>query len=255
MEGLIMEILEFGNKNKPKIILVHGFQSPYQVWNKYIEYFKNDFHILVPILTGHNPGQPENFVSFFDDAKEIEDYYIHHYGNNLYAIFGMSMGGVLSAILWQNKKLNINKVIFDGSPLVSYNNLIKKMFVKFYTNITHKAQQRDKKTIKRAVNSIISEKNLEDFLSVLDVMSDTTIVNCITSVGEYKLPSDIDTPETKIYYYYGTALNEIFSRKTAKFLLKNYSNSNIKCFKRRGHCENSLIYPEIMIKELDEVLI
>ena len=44
-----MEILEFGNKNNKKIILIHGFQSPYQVWDEYIEYYKNDYHIIVPI--------------------------------------------------------------------------------------------------------------------------------------------------------------------------------------------------------------
>lgn len=38
-----MEILEFGNKDNKKIILIHGFQSPYQVWNKYIERYKKIF--------------------------------------------------------------------------------------------------------------------------------------------------------------------------------------------------------------------
>lgn len=32
-----MEILEFGNKSKGKIILIHGFESPYQIWNDYID--------------------------------------------------------------------------------------------------------------------------------------------------------------------------------------------------------------------------
>ena len=29
-----MEILEFGDKENKKIILIHGFQSPYQVWDE-----------------------------------------------------------------------------------------------------------------------------------------------------------------------------------------------------------------------------
>ena len=31
-----MKILEFGDTSKRKIILIHGFQCPWQVWNKYI---------------------------------------------------------------------------------------------------------------------------------------------------------------------------------------------------------------------------
>ena len=50
-----MEILEFGNKEKDKIILIHGFETPYQIWEKYIEHYKNNYHIIVPILQGHNP--------------------------------------------------------------------------------------------------------------------------------------------------------------------------------------------------------
>lgn len=142
-----MEILEFGHKSKRKIILIHGFQSPYQVWNKYVEHYKSNFHIIVPIMPGHNPKEKDDFISFSETAKELEDYYISRYGENVYAVYGMSMGGVLVATLWQNKRLNIKKIIFDGSPLVSLNGIIRKMMLSFYLNITHKSQQRDKKTL------------------------------------------------------------------------------------------------------------
>ena len=99
-----MEILEFGDKSKRKIILIHGFQCPFQVWDKYIEHYKNDFHIIVPILPGHNPKLKEDFISFSDTATELEDYFISRYGKNVYAVYGMSMGGVLTAILWQNSR-------------------------------------------------------------------------------------------------------------------------------------------------------
>ena len=33
-----MEILEFGNKSSNKIVLIHGFQTPYQVLKDYIDY-------------------------------------------------------------------------------------------------------------------------------------------------------------------------------------------------------------------------
>lgn len=54
-----------------------------------------------------------------------------------------------------------SKVIFDGSPLVSCNAFMKIFMKKFYVDITHKSQQRDKKTVKQATKVIISEDNLE----------------------------------------------------------------------------------------------
>ena len=137
-----MEILEFGNKENKKMILIHGFPSPYQVWDEYIKYYEKDYHVIVPILPGHNPKKKEEFISFKVCAKEIEDFLISKYGNNVYAIYGMSMGGVLTATIWENKRLNIEKVIFDGSPLISYNKFIKKFMIKFYIDIIHKSQRR-----------------------------------------------------------------------------------------------------------------
>ena len=188
-----MEVLEFGDKSKRKIILIHGFQSPYQVWDKYIKHYENEFHILVPILPGHNPKQIEDFISFEKVVGELEDYYITKYGKEVYAIYGMSMGGVLTATLWRRNKLCIHKLIFDGSPIVSINGFMKNMMTCFYLNITHKTQRRDKKTLEQA-------------------------------------------------------------KKSAKYLAKHYSNVKVKCFKGRGHCELALLYPDMMIEELEEVL-
>lgn len=249
-----MEVLEFGDRNKRKIILVHGFQCPYQIWEKYIEYYENDFHVIIPIMPGHNPKKQEDFFSFLQTSKEFEDYYISRYGKDVYAIYGMSMGGVLTATLWQNGRLNIKKVIFDSSPLVSVNSIMQRMILRFYLDITHKSQQRDTKTLVLATKSICPQKYLNDFLQVLDNMSDTTITNYISDISSFRLRGDIDTPNTKIYYYYGTTANEMLAKKSAKFITKNYIGSVIKCFKGKGHCENTLFYPNSMIKELDQVL-
>lgn len=249
-----MEILEFGNKDKEKIILIHGFESPYQIWEEYIEHYKNDYHIIVPILQGHNPNMKEDFLSFEESAKDIEHYYISRYGKNVFAVYGMSMGGVLTSKIWQNKKLNIDKVILESSPLISYNRLMTLMMTKQYLMLTHKTQARDKRVITQAVNSIIPEDKLDVFLAMMDNMSDATITNYISQIGSYKLPSDIDTPNTEVYYYYGTKINELLAKKTAEYIRKNYPNSKIKCFQGKGHCEDSLLNPSVMIAELDTVL-
>ena len=63
-------------------------------------------------MPGHNPKQQEDFISFAETAKELEDFYISRYGESVYAIYGMSMGGVLTATLWQNNRLKIEKNYF-----------------------------------------------------------------------------------------------------------------------------------------------
>lgn len=246
--GYITDINE-----KRKLILIHGFQMPYQTWNKYIDYYKNDFHIIVPIMPGHYPNHAENFVSFSETAKEFESYYISKYGEEVFAVYAMSMGGVLAAVLWQNRRLKIEKIIFDGSPLVPFNRFVKKMITGFYLNVTHKTQRRDKKTLEQAKN-IYPQDSFNDFLKLLDTMTDTTIRNCIEGVTNFQLADNLDNQNTAIYYYFGTKFNEIMARKTAKFISNHYKNSVIKCFKGKSHCEMTLFFPELMVKELDEIL-
>ena len=248
-----MKILEFGDKSKRKLILVHGFQSPWQVFEKYIERYQNDFHVIVPIISGHNPDEKEDFVSFSKDAKELEDYIISNYGEKVYGIFSMSMGGVLTATLWQNRRLKFEKVIFDGSPLLSLNNFMKNFTCNFYLKVTHKTQLRDKKTLEQA-NAICPKEHIESFVKLLDNMSDATIENCLNGIADFKLKTDIDSPDTKVYYFHGTAMNEMLAKKSAKYVKKHYETTVVKCFKGKAHCENSLFNPEYMITELDEVL-
>lgn len=248
-----MKILEFGDTTKRKLLLIHGFQSPWQVWNQYIDYYKKDFHIIVPVMSGHNPEEKEDFISFEAEAKEIEDYIIPRYGKDMYAVYGMSMGGVLTATLWQNQKLVFEKVIFDGSPLVSFNGLMRRFMKKFYLDITHKSQQRDKKTVEQATKVIISEDNLDNFLNVLDSMSDVTVKNSIDSVAAFQLRTDIGTPSTMVYFFHGTAPNEMFAKKSAQYVQKYYPATSVKCFKGKFHCENALFHPEVIIAELDKI--
>ena len=247
-----MKILEFGDKSKHKLILIHGFQSPWQVWEPYIAHYKKDFHVIVPIVSGHDPQTKEDFVSFAKDARELEDYIISHYGEKVHGIFGMSMGGVLTATLWQNGRLQFENVLFDGSPLVSMNRFMKSYTRNFYLNVTHKVQCRDQKTLQQA-RSICPEAHMDHFIKILDNMSDTTIENCLNCIADFKLRGDIDTPDTKIYFFHGTAMNEMLAKKSAKYVKQHYPATDVKCFKGKAHCENSIFHPEYMITELDAI--
>ena len=248
-----MEILEYGNPKNEKIILIHGFQSPYQIWDDYIDYYKNDYCVIVPILAGHNINEKEDFVSFDICAKELEEYYITKYGNKVFAIYGMSMGGILASYIWKNKNIEIEKLILESSPLLSWNKFMTNYFTKWYLNITHKTQNKDEKTIKQAIGTIISEDKVDVFLELFDYLSDKTIINCVQEVGKFNLPSDINTPNTEIYFY-GSKINEILFRKVAHYLKKNYQNTTTICLKGKGHCEDALINPEEHIKTLNKVL-
>ncbi|MDI9499076.1 MAG: alpha/beta hydrolase [Bacillota bacterium] len=249
-----MKILDFGNRSKPVIILIHGFQMPWQIWDVYMEHYRDDFHILVPVMPGHDPDHREDFVSFSRTAEEFEDFFLSKYGGEVFAVAAMSMGGVLAARLWLNKRLQIQNMLLDGTPLLPLGHFMESVMLSFYLRVTHKAQQRDRKTLEQA-RQLCPEKNFADFLAVLDAMTDTTIRNCIRGVADFRLPADISSLKTRICYFHGTKLNETLARKSARRLAKQYNHLTIRRFKGKSHCENMLFHPQVMLKEFDACLL
>ena len=43
-----MKFLEFGNSENKKIMLIHGFQVPWQVWQPQIDYFSQKYYVDCP---------------------------------------------------------------------------------------------------------------------------------------------------------------------------------------------------------------
>ena len=120
-----MTILEYGDINKPLLVLIHGFESPVEVWAEYVNYFLEDYYLVVPILPGHNPKEREDFVNFDLVIKELEEVLLK-INKPIKLLYGMSMGGAVCGKLFDRNKLQIENLVFDGSPLLGFNNLMKK---------------------------------------------------------------------------------------------------------------------------------
>lgn len=82
---------------------------------------------------------PQIFEGFAQMAREIEDYCASQGIRDVWAVYGMSMGGVLASHLWMNKTLSIYKVIMESSPLIKWEKIVTNMFTKQYITITQKA--------------------------------------------------------------------------------------------------------------------
>lgn len=129
------------------------------------------------------------------------------------------------------------------------------MLIKQYLSITKKARERNQKVVRNAINSMVTEDMLDVFLELLDNISDETIKNYLYAVGQFKLPSDVDTPNTQIIYFYGGKINEFVFRNVAKYIKKNYKNSITICSKGKGHCEDALLHSNEWIARLDKYII
>lgn len=178
---------------------------------------------------------------------------MQHYEGKISVVCGVSLGGAISAQLWENKKLQIQKLFLDGAPLVPYNPLISFFIEKQYKYMTLKTKQRNKKILAKCEKTFIPPKHMSEFLKMMDLMSDETIKNCIKSISEFQL-STVCNKKIKIAYYYGTKANEYYSIKSAKFIRAFYNNAEVHRQEGQVHCELFLFSPAEHIQIIEKFI-
>ena len=99
VQGIRLHYLEWGEVNKPDLLLVHGWTSFALSWNSVANYFKTRFHIIAPDLRGH--GESEKPVTGYRLRDFTED--IRQLIENLHlkkpAYVGHSWGANIGTIL------------------------------------------------------------------------------------------------------------------------------------------------------------
>ncbi len=247
-----MRLLKYGDSTNSKIILIHGAVIPWEMWKPQIDYFSKKYHVIVPALDGHD-SDGNDFISVQKAAQDIESYYLETYGNEVFAVLGMSMGGTIAGVFWQNGVLHIRNLVLESAPLVKMNPLMIYINTRQNLSMVHKVQRREQKTIKTC-KEIYSKDLLPYYIKMVDSISEQTIKNCVSSFGKFNLPSKLMTNDMNIIFFLGTTFMEIMAKKSAKYIQRNYPQIKIKQFQGYNHCELSVNHPEQYIQEIEQFL-
>lgn len=243
----------YGLPENPKMLLIHGVLTPWQIWEPQIQYFKERYHVLVVELDGHTQDKASRFVSVELEAEKIEKYCEDREIKEIEVVCGLSMGGTIAHALWKNQNLKIRHMIMDGAPLIPAGRIASAMMTRNYLKIVHKSQKRDPKTMESFKKVFLPEKYLEPYLDLVDLISDTSIENIVHSVCTSELAIDVEN-ETRILYMHGTKGNEALSQKTAKVLKEFYPETEILCFAGDPHAYKAVFEPEVWIGVVEEFL-
>ena len=246
-----MRYHEFGNCHRQKMILIHGELTPWQLWKPMIDYFSKDYYVIVPALDGHVEEEESEFISIEDEAAQIEDYYIQHYGREVFAICGISMGGAIAHVLWSNQRIRIHNLVLDGAPLVTYNAMATKIRTRKYLDLVHKSKERDVITLEECKNTFLPEQYMDSYLGFIDRLNDSSVINIIHSLSQSKLNRHIHAETTNVLYSYGTDERDPYSKKSAFRIVTYYPYTLLVCFKGCTQCYNAIYRPEEWIQMVD----
>jgi len=244
----------YSKSDAPKIILIHGTLTPWQVWDEQIKYFRNKYHVTVVVLDAHEEDKQSEFISIEQQASAIEKYCLENYNGEVFAVCGISMGGAIAAILWRNGIIKIHNLVMDSAPIIPMGSVPAKIMTKNYISIIRKSKKRDTKTLNNFKKNFLPEKYLDSFLKIADNMTETSIRNMISSVCKSELCKGLPREETRILYMHGTRGTELFQMRCAALLKKCYPKTQVIGFRKMGHCEAAIYKPKIWLEVVNNFL-
>lgn len=120
-----LAVYEFGERQNPTIIFIHGFPLDYRMWENQINFLKNDYHIIAYDCRGL--GQ-----SYVGDGQ----YTMEAFVNDLFSIInelqlqkpvlcGLSMGGYIAFRAVEKSQDKLSGVIFCDTKPVADDNAAK----------------------------------------------------------------------------------------------------------------------------------
>ena len=90
-----MRYVEYGNQNPETIILLHGGGLSWWNYRDVAQLLSDRFHVVLPILDGHADSDAP-FTSIEDNAARIIAHIDEHFGGNVLAVGGLSLGGQIA---------------------------------------------------------------------------------------------------------------------------------------------------------------
>ncbi len=87
-----MTVVEFGTQNKDSVILLHGGGLSWWNYREVAKLLETDYHVILPVLDGHADSDAP-FTTIEDNAARLISYIDTHFGGQVLAIGGLSLGG------------------------------------------------------------------------------------------------------------------------------------------------------------------
>ena len=116
-----MTVIEFGKRDKDTLVLLHGGGLSWWNYRAAAVSLGERYHVVLPVLDGHG-GSDAPFTTIEDSAAKLISYIDTHFGGQVMAIGGLSLGGQI-AVEMLSKRKDICRYALLESALVKPMNM------------------------------------------------------------------------------------------------------------------------------------
>ena len=96
-------MIEFGQQNSDVIMLLHGGGLSRWNYREVAKLLAERYHVVLPVLDGHADSDAP-FTTIEDNAAGLISYVDAHFGGQVFAVSGLSLGGQVAAEMLSQRK-------------------------------------------------------------------------------------------------------------------------------------------------------
>lgn len=248
-----MEVQEFGQENRRKIVLVPGNMMSWRQFEGAIPLLEKDFHVVAVSTDGYDGTGKTTFTTAAASAEQLEAYIRERLDGHIDLIFGESFGCATAGALFHRQNVRADALILSGPQYMSlgpFNGFVTRMIPRNQYRLYSKIQDKKKlpwllKLYTRSDDASL----LKQFSATPENISLETLQNCAKeALALYK---DIDAyapdPGAKVAVWYGA--REPNMKKAIEKLKRAFPAILVHPWEGFGHGE-IIAHPEPMAEEI-----
>ena len=245
-----MRYVEYGNQNPETVILLHGGGLSWWNYRDVAQLLSDRFHVVIPILDGHADSDAP-FTSIEENAARIIAHIIEHFGGNVLAVGGLSLGGQI-AVEMLTQRPDICRFALLESTLVKPSKLthalIKPTFGMSYGLIKQKWFSKT-----QAAYLGIPQKLFDDYYQDTCKISKEDMIAFLESNSAYSVKPALRDTQAKVHIVFGSKEQSAI-RVSAKILSQMIPGSTVESVTGYRHGDLSINHPEHYAQMLLELV-
>lgn len=230
MGFLTLKYKEYGDKNAPLILFLHGGGVSSWMWDRQVYYF-TDYHCVTIDLPEHGENRDNTLFSIADSAYQIIELLEKLSHGKSITVVGFSLGAQVLIQMLRDKPNFIDNAMINSAlvrPIPGKNCIspLIKLSFPFIKNKTLSKLQ--------AKSLYIWDEDLEKYYHETCQMERNTLIRIINENMSFEIPEGFDKAKGKILVTVGTKERNIM-KKSARDILHNNKNSTGIAISGVGH--------------------
>ena len=200
---------EFGDKNFPHILLIHGGGNSWWNYLRQAQMLADKYHVILPTLDGHGEEYQKEYISTENSAQQILEYIKNNCDRKMLARGGVSLGGQIVMELLSLDGDIAEKAIIDGSICIPQHKLarISIVIVKLFGKLMFSkvASQIQLSLMKKMYPNMAYPEEIENYYieDIPRIPIKTLVTIYQTYMGRYRLKDTITESKAQVLYIYG----------------------------------------------------